>query len=400
MSQPRGKQKKLKVIHVITHLDIGGAQDNTLLSVEKMDRDRFASILVSSPGGGFSQRAGSFGGRMVTIPSMKREISPLDDIKTFTFLVDLFTGERPDIVHTHGSKAGILGRFAARAAAAAVGDTSGVVGAVVRAPRIVHTVHSFPFHPGLPRPLFYLYLCAEVAAARLTHRLVFVSARQARQAEALGIKSPGGSEIIRSGIDFERIRSGAGRDVRGELGVPAGVPLVGSVGRLFPQKAPEVFLEAARILRERGRDMYFVYAGDGPLRERIELLRRQFGLDDVFHLLGWRSDVPAILDALDAFVISSKYEGVGRALTEALYLAKPVVATAVCGVPELVVDGETGLLVPPDDPGALASAIERVMDDQVLARTLGGNGSARVTAEYSAEEMIRRLAALYTEITG
>lgn len=396
MSKPRGKhkkQEKLKVIHVITHLDIGGAQDNTLLSVEKMDRDRFESILVSSPGGGFSQRAGSFGGRMITIPSMKREISPLDDIKTFTFLVDLFTGERPDIVHTHGSKAGILGRFAARASTVSVGAATG-------APRIVHTVHSFPFHPGLPRPRFYLYLCAEVVAARLTHRLVFVSARQARQAEALGIKSPGGSEIIRSGIDFERIRSGTGRDIRGELGVPAGVPLVGSVGRLFPQKAPEVFLEAARILRERGRDMHFVYAGDGPLRERIESLRRQFSLNDVFHLLGWRRDVPDILDALDAFVISSKYEGIGRALTEALYLAKPVVATAVCGVPELVVDGETGLLVPPDDPGALASAIERVMDDQVLARTLGGNGSARVTAEYSAEEMIRRLAALYSEITG
>ena len=375
---------RLKIIHVITHLDIGGAQDNTLLTVERTDTERFSNMLVSSAGGSFLKRARQLGDRLVLIDSLKREISPINDLRAFLSLVSFFKETRPDIVHTHGSKAGILGRFAAH---------------TVSGCKVIHTVHSFPFFPGISRLRLYLYLFLERVAARLTDRLVFVSEKQAQRAAALGIAAPGGWEVIRSGIDFDPIVPASGDKIRDELDIPAGTPIIGSVGRLFPQKAPELFLEAARSIRDTGRSVRFLYAGDGPLRSEMESLIDRYNMTDCFHLLGWRRDIPNIIDALDIFVISSRWEGVGRALTEALAQGKAVVATDVDGVPELVENSKTGLLVPPDDSVALASAIERLLEDRQLADEIGKNGRNRVREEFSADEMISRLMSLYCNLT-
>jgi glycosyltransferase involved in cell wall biosynthesis len=374
--------RRVKVLHLITHFRLGGAQDNTFLTVEGLDRNRFEVHLAGAPGGAWEGRARDVADRLRPIPSMRRGIFPARNGMAFFEVANLLRKQRYDIVHTHSTNAGLLGRWAAK---------------LVRVPIIVHTVHGFPFNDTtFPGPVRKVLLRLERFSARLCDRMVMVSQLNKEEAIEKSVSPADKMVVVHSGIDMAPFRKPV--DVKAkkrELGIPRGRPVVGMVGRLSECNAPEVFVHAAlEVVRDRS-EVCFVVVGDGHLRAEIEDLA---GGASQIKFLGYRSDVPEILPTFDIFAFPIRWGGLGRSLTEAMITGRPVVASAVNGVPEIVRNGETGLLVPPDDPEAVAKKVCYLLDNPDVAQGLGQNARELVVPEFSAERMVERVESLYEEL--
>ena len=372
-------ERRTRVLHVITHLDNGGAQANTLLSVAGLDRSRYRVDLAAGPGVLESEAAES-ADRLVVLPYFRRSLYSLGDLRAAASLLRL-AGDY-DVVHTHGSKAGILGRLAARAR---------------RVPAVLHTVHGFPVHDYMPPLKRRLLLALERAAGRCTDRIVCVCEANVTEALTLGIARPEQVRVVVSGVPSELVRSGSGDRVRAELGIPADVPVVGTITRLMEQKAPLDFVAAARRVVEADLEVHVVMVGDGPLRDQVTAAAA--GIPRL-HLLGFRTDVPDVLAMLDVVAFSSLWEGLGRALTEAVLAGKPVVATAVNGVPDLIVPGATGLLATPGDPAALADCVLWLLDHPAEARGMGDAGSRWVRWMFDPARMCALIDQTYCRLLG
>jgi glycosyltransferase involved in cell wall biosynthesis len=365
-----------RVLHVITHLDAGGAQDNTLLTVAGLDRDRWEVDLLAGPGA-CEARAREVADRLIVLPRLRRAlVSPADVGVALTLL--RIVGAY-DVVHTHGSKAGVLGRLAARA--------RGV-------PAVVHTIHGFPVHDHMPRWQWRVLLTLERLAARCADRIVCVCEANAAEALVLGVARSDQLRVVASGVPTEVVLSGSGDRVRRGLGIPADAPLLVTITRLMEQKAPLDFVAAARRVLAAIPTAHVLMAGDGPLRERVATAAAG---EPRLHLLGLRSDVPDLLAAADVVAFSSLWEGLGRALTEAVLAGRPVVATAVNGVPDLVVDGATGHLTPPGRPDVLADRVVEVLARPDRGAAMGAAGAARIAGRFDVAEMVQGLDRLYTE---
>lgn len=374
------------VLHVITLLELGGAQQNTLYSVAHHDRSRFRAALLAGTGGVLDEEALRIPDAEVRLlPSLRREISPVADPVALFALARAFRRMGPAIVHTHSSKAGILGRLAARWA---------------RVPRVVHTVHGWSFNDTQPAPVSTFYRSLERVAARATDRIVCVSEKDRETGIALGIGARDRYVLVRSGIDLADFAPRPERRaaVRAALGVAEGEILVGAVACLKPQKAPLDLVEAAAEARARDPRLRFVLAGDGELRGPVEERARALGLGESFRLLGWRRDVPDLLAAMDLFVLTSLFEGLPRAVLQAMTAGVPVVATAVGGTPEVVRDRETGRLVTPGRPAEAAEAILDLAADPGGRAALAAAARRRIGEEFDIRGMVRRLDRLYEEI--
>lgn len=372
------------VCHLITQLELGGAQRNTLYTVSHLDRERFVPHLVAGPGGFLDEEAARLTDASFTVcPHLARPVDPARDLRALAWLVRHLRRLRPRLVHTHSSKAGVLGRLAAH--------LSGV-------PLVVHTVHGWGFHPFQAVSRRLLFQGAERLVAPLTTRFVTVSRENEKQGLALGLLRPGEATLIRSGVELERFRRAeeSGR-LRAELGLGPSTPLAGMVACLKPQKAPEDFVRVAAKVRREIPGAHFVLAGDGMLRGSVEELVRREGLGESFHLLGWRADPETVVGDLDVLVLTSLHEGLPRVVAEAMAAGRPVVATAVDGTPEAVREGETGHLVPPRDPDALAARLVPLLADREAARKLGEAGR-RLVEEWDIDLMVRRQEELYLEL--
>ncbi|MCU0253442.1 MAG: glycosyltransferase, partial [Acidobacteria bacterium] len=267
---PAAPGRPLRVLQLITMLELGGAQGLTLDTVTRLDRSRFAPRLAAGPGGLLDDAARtSTGAPFSTVPHLVREVRPADDARAFAELVTLFRRERPDVVHTNSSKAGILGRFAAAAA--------GV-------PIIVHTVHGWGFHAWQSRRTHALFVALERAAARVTTQIVAVSEANARAGAREEIAPFEAFEIIRPGVHTGRFVEArrTGR-LRAELGLDDATPLAGMIGCLKPQKAPIDFVRAAGHAAARVPDAHFVLVGDGVLRPEVERAAAEAGRGGRFH---------------------------------------------------------------------------------------------------------------------
>jgi glycosyltransferase involved in cell wall biosynthesis len=370
---------RTRVLHVITHLDRGGATDNTLLSVVGLDRTRYQVDLVAGPGE-HEARARAAADRVFIIPSLRRPLRPLSDLRAAITLWRLVG--RYDVVHTHTAKAGVLGRLAARAR---------------RVPMVVHTIHAFPVNDHMPRAKRWLLLAVERLAASCADRIIAVCQINAVEALALGIAEVGQLRVVASGVPVAAVRAGVGTRVRAGLGIPAGAPVVGTVTRFMEQKAPLDFVTASHRVVAANPDAHVLVVGDGPLRAQVETA---VGGEPRIHLLGYREDVPDLLAAMDVVAFSSLWEGLGRALTEAVLAAKPVVATSVNGVPGLVVEGVTGHLVPPARPDLLAARILQLLARLDRGAALGVAGAERVAGRFDVSEMLTGLDAVYQEVAG
>jgi glycosyltransferase involved in cell wall biosynthesis len=350
----------------------------------RLDRRRFEPALVSSDGVLTRNACAIPDLPMTLLPSLRRQIHPWADGLTWARLTGIIRRGRFDIVHTHSSKAGILGRWAARAA---------------RTPVVVHTVHGFGFHAFQRRPIRRLYQGLERLTSRVTSAFITPSARDCETGVQLGIGAPEQYRVIRYGLTPDRLVPAADRiGIREELGIPAAAPLVGTIACLKPQKAPEDFVEAFRRIVQRVPDVHALWVGDGALRPHVERLQQALGLTRSLHLLGWRTDVPRLLAAMDVFVLASRWEGLPIACLEALAAGVPIVATAAGGIPEVVADGRNGLLVPIAEPARLADAVVRLLQDAALRQRMREANRRAPSGQYPVEGMVEAVERLYEDL--
>ena len=375
----------VNVLHVVTQLELGGAQQSTLEILSRLDRERFIPSLLSSDGR-LAQRARQIPGLSVTLwPSLRRAIHPLADGWTAARLVSFIRRGGYRIVHTHSSKAGILGRWAAHLA---------------KTPVVVHTVHGWGFH-AFQRPWARrFYQSLERRASRITDGLIMVSERDRDTAVQLGIGQPGRHRLIRYGIVAERFtRNGTPQTVlRQALGLAPDRPVVGTVACLKPQKAPLDFVKACALIRRQIPAAQFLLIGDGALRPQVERMRRHLGLEGSLHLLGWRDDVPDLLASMDLFVLASRWEGLPIACLEAMASGVPVVATAVGGTPELITHGDNGWLVPAAQPERLAQAVVQLLQDPRTRHRMAAAGRGSLDGRYTLTRMVGETEQLYEEL--
>jgi glycosyltransferase involved in cell wall biosynthesis len=362
---------------IITKLELGGAQRGVLALVSQLDRARFRPVLITGEPGALDEEARALPGvACYQIPSLVRPIHPLADLRALMALTRLLKQLEPVIVHTHSSKAGILGRLAAWLA--------GV-------PIIVHTIHGFGFTRYQHRLLRTVLIVVERVVSRFTTRVFSVSEANRRDGIGLGLFPANRCTVVRCGVDLEAFRR-ARVDVmakRRELGVDPQRPLIGMVAPMKPQKAPLDFVRMAARVREARPDARFVFVGDGELRDAMETEIRRLGLTEWLRLTGWRRDVPELLRCLDLFVLTSLWEGLPCVYLEALSSGVPVVGTRVDGAEEVVKDGLTGYLVPPGDVSALADRVLALLADPEMARRMGRNGTA-LPREFDVHDMVRR----------
>jgi len=378
---------RIRVLHVITRLVVGGAQENTLLTVRYLDRTRYEVALASGPSLG---PEGSLEAEIsqdvvfVRIPELVRSPHPLKDPVALRKLYRLMRQGGYHIVHTHTTKAGLLGRIAARLA---------------RIPVVVHTPHGHAFHDYLSRAGSQALRRVEAALAHWTDAVICLTEAERDDHLRLGVGKPWQFEVIHSGVDLARFRSPLPdpEAKRRELGLPAGARVVGCVARLAPVKGVHYLLEAAPRIRASVPDAVVVFVGDGDLRPHLERRARELGVDGAVQFLGLRRDVHEIVPLFEVAVQPSLNEGMGKAAVEAMAAGKPVVASAVSGLRNVVRPGRNGLLVPPGDPDALSRAVVDLLTDPNRARRLGE--AAREDAEsYGVEAMVARLEALYDRL--
>jgi glycosyltransferase involved in cell wall biosynthesis len=367
---------------------VGGAQENTLLTAQLLDKTRWDVEIVTGP------QTGSEGSLIETaqerdIPlriehSLVREINPLKDLVAVLRLAWLMKRERYTIVHTHSSKAGIVGRWAAKLA--------GV-------PIIIHTVHGWGHHDRQHPLVRAWYIWLEKLTLPITDKLIVVSPLNIEKGLQDGIGKPEHYVTIRSGIELDRFgRPATPRpETRRSWGIPPDAPVVGTVTRLSPQKAPLDFVRAAAAVARVAPQSFFMMVGDGPLRPEVEALAQELGLAERLILTGLRQDVPELLAAFDVFVLSSLWEGLPRVLPQAMATGLPVVATAIDGSAEVIEHGVNGLLTPPGDPPALAQAVLQLLQDRSLAQRMGEAGRARA-AEFDVRTMAGQIDALYLSL--
>jgi glycosyltransferase involved in cell wall biosynthesis len=372
----RDPARRVRVLHVITHLGPGGATDNTLLSVAGLDRSRYQVDLAAGHGA-LEGRARDAADRLIVVPGLCRELGRLGDLRAAVTLWRL--AGRYDVVHTHTAKAGVLGRLAARCR---------------RVPVVVHTIHAFPVNDRMPTPQRRVLLAVERLAGRLADRIIAVCQANADEAIDLGVARPEQLRVVVSGVSAEAVRRGDRARGRAAVGIPADAPTFGTVTRFMEQKAPLDFVAAARQVLARATDAHALVVGDGALRGQVEAAAAGHPR---LHLLGYRGDVPDLFAAMDVVAFSSLWEGLGRALTEAVLAARPVVATAVNGVPDLVVDGVTGHLVPAGRPDLLADRILDVLALPDRGAAMGMAGAARVAGRFDVDEMLAGLDGTYRE---
>ncbi len=379
-------QGKIRICHIITLLELGGAQQNTLYTASHLDRRRFEVSLVAGPGGLLDAEAEAIPLLQTHwIPELVREVNPARDFVALMKLTRLLRRLEPDLVHTHSSKAGILGRWAAHLAGVGV---------------VVHTIHGFGFHSRMPFLKRKWFRTLEAWTAPLTTRFLAVSRANLEYAAKSGLFPPGRASLMRSGVELSTFRNGAkAGSLRSDVGIPPHAPVVGMVACLKPQKAPLDFVKVAEQVSRRVAEAHFILVGDGELRGAVEEEVARRALADRFHLLGWRRDIPSLFKNLDLLALTSLWEGLPRVVPEAMAASLPVVATRVDGTPEAVVEGETGFLVEPGDVPDMAEKIAWLLQHPEEARSMGRKGRERVE-EFDIDLMVLRQEGLYEELLG
>ncbi len=380
--------KKITVVHIITKLELGGAQQNTLYTAEHLDREKFNVALITGNEGYLINRAMNLKDiDLYFVDELVREINPFRDYvalkKIRKILKDKaqICGTERIIVHTHSSKAGILGRWAAR--------QNGI-------PFIIHTFHGFGFNDfqnALKRS-FYIFL--ERMTANISTALIAVSEANIKKALKLGIGKQNQFHLIRSGIKVEDYSGNpAGKEeARRALSLPADIPLVGAVACFKPQKDLLTFVRAAREVSDEIPNAKFVLAGDGIMRRKIEDEIKKLSLVDKFILLGWTEKTSLFLRAIDVLLHTALWEGLPRVLPESVATGVPVVATDVDGNKEAVAEGINGFLTAPGDYADMAKKVCGILKDEALYEKLSNN-QGLIDDTFHIDTMVRLQEKLY-----
>jgi glycosyltransferase involved in cell wall biosynthesis len=382
----------MKIINVITRLNIGGASPPVISVAAGLGKMGHDSLLVvgtpSAAEGSMNADAERAGARLLEIPELRRDPDPANDAKAFAALLRLFRRMKPDVVGTHMSKAGALGRVAARLAGVRV---------------IVHTYHAKAFYVFNSRWKERATILAERGLTRLSSGSIVVSEKQKRDFLELGIDSSDRLRVVRYGLKLEPFLEAPDlpRTLRSELGVPEDSRLVGVVGRLIKIKGQEVFIRAAAELARRFPDVFSVLVGGGDSQAEYEALTERLGLKGRVLFTGWRRDIARVLPNLDVVVLptTNDFEGTPLAVIEALAARRPVVATDVGGVAEVVHEGETGLLVPPHDVEAVVRSVATMLENPQRATDMADHGRSLVSRLYREADMVAGTEAFYRQLS-
>lgn len=373
----------MKVLHLITSITMGGAQDNTLLTLEKHNSSSFEVHLASNPNGFWQERAQKAADVFHPLPNLVNPLSPLQDIATLIEIVRLLQQEKFDLLHTHSSKAGILGRWA---------------GKIVGIP-VVHTIHGFPFHDFMPKWKRQFYINIERSVRPFTDFFITVSELNRQEAAKLNILSLDNSQTVYSGIDFAKLdRPSNLQHTRHTLKIPEAWQTISIVGRLDEQKAPNFLIDAFAKVLEHHPNTLLLLVGDGKLLNSLKSQVQQHGIADKVRFLGSREDVPEILKVSDVFALSSLWEGLGRAMTEAMLVGKPVVVPNIYGIPEIVHHNETGLLFPAKDVEQLAQHLNYLLQHPEERERLGNNARQLTRQLFDANLMVQQIEAIYDRL--
>jgi len=382
------KSFKRKVLHPITRLIIGGAQENTMLTADYLDHNQWqVEVLSGIQTGSEGSIIDEVRKRNILLylePFLVREIHPLKDIIALFRLIRMMKKRGYHIVHTHSSKAGIIGRWAAWFA--------GV-------PVIVHTVHGWGHHD-LQHPLVRnFYIILEKITLKITDQLIAVSGKNISKGINDGIGQFHDYSVIRSGIELDRFGHPQidRQTMRNQLGIPSDAIIMGTVMRLSPQKAPLDFIEAATILAQKLEKVYFVLVGDGPLYDDVIKKAQANSIERNLIMTGLRRDIPELMNCFDIFVLSSLWEGLPRVIPQAMAAGVPVIATAIDGSAEIITSEQNGLLVPPKSPESIANAVMRILNNPQLQQNLIRKAYETIH-EYSAEHMVARIDHLYNKL--
>lgn len=382
----------MRIAHVITRMIIGGAQENTLYTCEDLVRNHGDEVLlITGPARGpegdlLTQGRGSDVPQTI-VPHLRRAMHPLDDLRAYRDIKRHLRDYRPDVVHTHSAKGGMLGRLAA--------TSLGV-------PAVVHTVHGAPFHAFQGRGARWFFRRCETFAAHRCHALISVADAMTRQLVDAGVAPRDKFTTIYSGMDVTPfLNADALRDeTRRALGFRDEHVVVGKIARLFHLKGHEFLVAAAAEAVRQCPQLRFLLVGDGILRDRLEAQIAAAGLTDYFHFAGLVDPqrIPSLVGAMDALVHCSLREGLARALPQALLAGKPAISYDIDGAGEVVINGETGYLLPPRSVKPLTAALVDVARDEEARVRMGQTGRQRFTEQFRHEFMTGQIRDLYQRV--
>jgi len=371
----------IRILHVHTLPVVSGSGINTLLTM-KGSRDCGAEVgLACAPGGRLENLVRESGMGFYPIQNFVSEVSPWKDFHALWQLDRLFSREKFDIVHTHNSKGGFLGRLAATRN---------------RVPIVIHTVHGFAFHDEESWIHRQLFVTLERAAARWCHQLIAISQPMIEWAHQEKIAPRERIVKIYSGIEVEQFQGRPGNpELRERFGIKPEETVIGVVSKLWKGKGHEILIDAVARLLDRGYKLKLLIVGEGDLENRLKEKVNRLGITEAVVFTGFWSIVPEVTAILDIAALPSFYEGMGRVVLEAMAAGKPVVASSVGGLTELIKDQVTGYLIPAGDVDALVERLEILMNDPDLREKMGAEGSRHVRHEHSAEAMVKMIHEVY-----
>ncbi len=371
---------------------VGGAQENTLLCCQDLARIHGDDVLLVTgpsigPEGSLLEPGVDIGIPVVELPQLRREINPWRDLSSYFAIKRILREFQPDVVHTHSAKGGILGRMAA---------------ASVGVPTIIHTVHGAPFHPYQGRGVREFFRYCEMLAARRCHALVSVADAMTDLLVEANVAPREMFTTVYSGMDIQPFLDADQhrQQVRDKLGFAPDDVVVGKIARLFHLKGHEYLIEAAKRVVEIEPKVRFLLVGDGILRDQFQRQIEAAGIRQHFHFTSLvpPDQIPGYLSAMDILVHTSLREGLARALPQALIAGKPVVSYDVDGAREVVVNDETGFLLPPKSIEPLADALIQLVCDSQLRQQMGKTGRSRYAEQFRHETMTSQLRKLYERL--
>jgi glycosyltransferase involved in cell wall biosynthesis len=394
-------QEKIKVVHIITRLILGGAQENTLLTVEGLQKTGNYEVTLFTgpslgPEGSLVEEAKKRGVKLVFVDSLRRNIHPWLDFKSFFKLYLLLRTGSYHIVHTHSSKAGILGRLAAW---------------VTGTPIIIHTIHGLPFFPYQNKFMNFIAVNLERITALFTDKIITVCDNMAKQAHRAKVASLNKFLTIYSGMELDTfLKVEENKKLKESLGIKDNEPVIGKIARLFELKGHRFLLKSAKEVISKFPNAKFLFIGDGILKDELKKQALRLGIEDriIFAGLVPREKIPDYISIMDIVVHVSLREGLARAIPQAFACSKPVIAFNIDGADEIIKDGQNGFLLPaPDipekewsryDTEQLTSSILKLLRNENLRKKVGEEGRKVVDPIFRAEYMVEKIDDLYRQL--
>ncbi|MFC1496525.1 glycosyltransferase family 4 protein [Candidatus Margulisiibacteriota bacterium] len=377
----------MKIAQVITRMDWGGAPDIVRIMCERLQNDTDVK-LITGPSEHPSEKTKAFlekfKDKTIIIPELKREITnPISDFIALNKLKQIFKEQQFDVVHTNTAKAGFLGRIAAKQAGVKY---------------VVHTPHGHNFYGYFNPLLTQLIIFLEKTASKYADKIIALTELEKKDMAKFKVAAEAKIEVVHTGLELERFSKAEGADrkrIREMFSVDPNLYLIGMAGRLEHVKGPEFLLEAAAYILDERDDVQIIFAGEGPLKQKLIERCKEIKNGDKVIFAGWREDVPALLSVLDILVLPSLNEAVGNILIEAAASSLPAIAANVGGVSEIIKDGETGLLVEPHNAEAIGAAILHLIRMEAAREKLGKTAKEWARQNFEAGAMYQRVLELY-----